>query len=80
VAVAVDDLGEPRIWARTMEVMGSACTAVSCGAFLGGNVELDHGSARRARTPSGRGDFLAPDDEMVDRLLDRLALNATQDQ
>jgi NADPH:quinone reductase-like Zn-dependent oxidoreductase len=41
VRVAIDDLGEQRIWARTMAVLAGRGTVVSSGAFLGGKVELD---------------------------------------
>lgn len=42
VRVAIDDLGEPEIWNRTMEVLASRGTVVSSGAFLGkGGVRLD---------------------------------------
>ncbi len=42
VAVAIDDLGHPDIWAKTMNVLASRGTVVSSGAFLGkGGVHLD---------------------------------------
>jgi NADPH:quinone reductase-like Zn-dependent oxidoreductase len=41
VDVAVDDLGEPEIFARTMEVLAPRGVVVSSGAFLGGKVPLD---------------------------------------
>ncbi len=41
VAVAVDDLGEPRIWSGTLAALATLGTAVSSGTFLGGQVELD---------------------------------------
>jgi NADPH:quinone reductase-like Zn-dependent oxidoreductase len=41
VALAVDDLGHPGIWATTMEVLAVRGRVVCSGAFLGGRVELD---------------------------------------
>lgn len=41
VAVAVDDLGEPGIFARAMDVLAPQGVLVSSGAFLGGTVPLD---------------------------------------
>lgn len=41
VAVAIDDLGEPQLWDRTMEVLATGGTVVSSGAFLGGQVTVD---------------------------------------
>jgi NADPH:quinone reductase-like Zn-dependent oxidoreductase len=41
VRVAVDDLGDPQIWERTMAVLATRGTVVSSGAFLGGKVNLD---------------------------------------
>ncbi len=41
IAVAIDDLGHPGIWARTMEVLAVRGRVVCSGAFLGGRVELD---------------------------------------
>lgn len=41
VALAIDDLGHPGIWARTMEVLAVRGRVVCSGAFLGGRVELD---------------------------------------
>lgn len=41
VAVAVDDLGEPIIWERTLDVLADRGTVVSSGAFLGGKVSID---------------------------------------
>lgn len=41
VAVAVDDLGEPGIFSRTMEVLAPRGILVCSGAFLGGKVPLD---------------------------------------
>ncbi|MDL5160347.1 alcohol dehydrogenase catalytic domain-containing protein [Actinomycetospora termitidis] len=41
VAVAVDDLGEPEIFSRTMDVLAPRGVVVSSGAFLGGKVPLD---------------------------------------
>ncbi|GAA4789922.1 zinc-binding dehydrogenase [Actinomycetospora chlora] len=41
VAVAVDDLGEPEIFARVTDVLAPRGTVVSSGAFLGGTVPLN---------------------------------------
>ncbi|MEQ3553942.1 alcohol dehydrogenase catalytic domain-containing protein [Pseudonocardia nematodicida] len=41
VSLAVDDLGDPAIWATTMDVLGWRGRVVTSGAFLGGRVELD---------------------------------------
>lgn len=41
VAVAVDDLGEPEIFARATEVLAPRGAVVSSGAFLGGSVPLN---------------------------------------
>lgn len=41
VAIAVDDLGEPSIWSRTLECLATRGTVVSSGAFLGGQVTVD---------------------------------------
>ena len=41
VEVAIDNLGEPQVWARTTAVLANRGTVVSSGAFLGGVVELD---------------------------------------
>ena len=41
VEVAVDDLGEPRIWAATMDVLAPGGTVVSSGAFLGRQVAVN---------------------------------------
>lgn len=41
VAIAIDDLGEPAIWAATMRALAIRGRVVSSGAFLGGQVELD---------------------------------------
>ena len=42
VDVAIDDLGEPRLWTRTLDVLASCGTVVSSGAFLAaGRVQLD---------------------------------------
>jgi NADPH:quinone reductase-like Zn-dependent oxidoreductase len=41
VAVAVDDLGEPRIWAATMDALAVGGTVVSSGAFLGREVSVN---------------------------------------
>jgi NADPH:quinone reductase-like Zn-dependent oxidoreductase len=41
VKVAIDDLGHPLIWSRTMDCLATLGTVVTSGAFLGGNVQLD---------------------------------------
>ena len=41
VKVAIDDLGEQQIWAKTMQVLATRGTVVSSGAFLGGNVDIN---------------------------------------
>jgi NADPH:quinone reductase-like Zn-dependent oxidoreductase len=41
VPVAVDDLGDPEIFARTMDVLAERGVLVSSGAFLGGRVSFD---------------------------------------
>lgn len=43
ITIAVDDLGEPTLWDRTMELLAPGGTVVSSGAFLGGKVTLDLG-------------------------------------
>lgn len=41
VPLAIDDLGDPEIWARTMATLATCGTVVTSGAFLGGKVEVD---------------------------------------
>ena len=41
IALAIDDLGHPGIWASTMDVLAVRGRVVCSGAFLGGHVELD---------------------------------------
>lgn len=41
VDVAIDDLGEPRIWAATMDTLAPGGTVVSSGAFLGRQVSVN---------------------------------------
>jgi NADPH:quinone reductase-like Zn-dependent oxidoreductase len=41
VDVAIDDLGEPRIWEATMDALAPGGTVVSSGAFLGREVSLN---------------------------------------
>jgi NADPH:quinone reductase-like Zn-dependent oxidoreductase len=41
VDIAIDDLGEPRIWAATMDALAVGGTVVSSGAFLGREVAVN---------------------------------------
>lgn len=41
VHIAVDNLGEPRVWAHTLDSLATRGTVVSSGAFLGRKVEID---------------------------------------
>lgn len=41
VSLVVDNLGDPAIWASTMDVLATRGRVVTSGAFLGGKVELD---------------------------------------
>ncbi|WP_224404063.1 alcohol dehydrogenase catalytic domain-containing protein [Pseudonocardia sp. ICBG1034] len=41
VDLAIDDLGEPAVWAATMDALAVAGTVVTSGAFLGGGVSMN---------------------------------------